>query len=823
MSIIRREFVENGDFETHGALNRGTWGTFATISGWKTLNNEHIELQQNSIVDKNAGDGTHIELDTGNSGRSGIYQDIGTDTGDHYTLKFSYFPRADVNKVASDIQVWWDGELLAIISGNESGWQDYEFTVTGGSANTSRLMFKSLGEDRGMGGLLDNVSVKSAIALPPTNEVKHINTGSDADDFINGNNDIYDKQYFDGKGGDDIITGGYGHDNIEGGNGNDTLYGDSDKIGNRYQDVNIITSGISAGYPMADNRFGTIIELASSGGNNQAYIDAGDIVTGSNFSFASWVRFNASHANNWERIIDFGNGAGRDNILLAREGTSNNLAFHVYNNHGGNEVALSVPNQIVKEQWFHVAVTLEEHTTGVNAGKITAKIFINGVEQASSTGNYNITTMARQDNYIGKSHWAHDGNSDIQVTGMTIANRGLNASEVTSIKNNTDNPTNSNAGKITFDNGLDTKAHIQGQDEDVIDGGAGDDAIYGSGGDDIIRGNIGKDYIDAGNEDDHIVVVGTIKAGEYDHITQSIKSSDGTDLSTLLKLDDIQQARTVSDITAGETIIGGAGTDTLHIFGYADMRNVNMIDLEKIQLNSGGTFAVTDIAGIRGVSGSGDSVLALTTKSTSNVDFSSAYIKDLTGLGTLRLQENVTLQINSFGDFKSMGLGAITGFKDTDGKHTGGKIQIQMKSADIDNGVKLGDYGFVFGDKIKVYDIDDVEIDVTTIGNSVVSRTYTNIENAKGNYFAPTVMNDSAIGFEDNDFYITFDYLLGNDKDYDDGDVLSIVENTIALTGANADKATLTLVDSPSDSDGKNDKIKIALKPDFNGDLTISI
>ena len=46
------------------------------------------------------------------------------------------------------------------------------------------------------------------------------------------------------------------------------------------------------------------------------------------FTVVAVVRFSGSPGH-WERIIDFGHGAGNNNIILARSGTSSDLVFDV--------------------------------------------------------------------------------------------------------------------------------------------------------------------------------------------------------------------------------------------------------------------------------------------------------------------------------------------------------------------------------------------------------------------------------------------------------------------------------------------------------------
>ena len=304
--------LSNGSFELDTNLNRGNWGTFASIYGWHSVDDgELIELQNKSLVGVGSADGNqHLELDIGNAGHSGVYQDVANEgTGSKYTLKFSYSPRLEqAGTRANDVEVWWDGQKIATISGDTQGWQDYEFSVRGGDGNTSRLMFKSAGDNYGYGGLIDNVSLVVDTL---------VKTGD-----ANGEN-------IDGDVGDDILDGGYGSDEMKGKNGDDILYGDTAHTGIEYMPLDLKHgSGYARAYTMPDNRFGEIVNFQGSYTQaDSSYADAGHFVTGSNFSFASWVKFKHSHNNNWERIFDFGNGAGEENILLAREGTSNNIAL----------------------------------------------------------------------------------------------------------------------------------------------------------------------------------------------------------------------------------------------------------------------------------------------------------------------------------------------------------------------------------------------------------------------------------------------------------------------------------------------------------------
>lgn len=115
----------------------------------------------------------------------------------------------------------------------------------------------------------------------------------------------------------------------------------------------------------------------------------------SGFTYSVWA-FPTSVAA-WERLMDFGNGGGVDEIYLARENTSQNLVFEIVNNPAKS--TLVVPNAIALNEWQHFAVTV--------AGK-EARIYRNGALMGAGTLTDTLSAVYRAVNYIGKSHWGAD-------------------------------------------------------------------------------------------------------------------------------------------------------------------------------------------------------------------------------------------------------------------------------------------------------------------------------------------------------------------------------------------------------------------------------
>src|SRR5207245_1624540 len=104
-----------------------------------------------------------------------------------------------------------------------------------------------------------------------------------------------------------------------------------------------------------------------------------------------WAR--PTGAGNWERFIDLGNGAGVDNILFARVGTTRNLALGVP---GVSAIAWGA---IDSDTWQHFAATMDA------SGAVI--LYKNGV--AIGTGQLPIpNVVTRTSNYVGRSNWGLD-------------------------------------------------------------------------------------------------------------------------------------------------------------------------------------------------------------------------------------------------------------------------------------------------------------------------------------------------------------------------------------------------------------------------------
>ena len=146
------------------------------------------------------------------------------------------------------------------------------------------------------------------------------------------------------------------------------------------------------------------------GGNNLSivfdgqddFIDFSDgIISGIySFTYESWI--NVSSFENWQRIADFGTGAGNNLFITPNPGTNPYPRFVLHDGSGEQQVNSSI--SIDPDQWYHLAVTLNDDNH--------AKMYINGelvgentnmTQRPADIGNGNTTN-----NWIGRSQYGGD-------------------------------------------------------------------------------------------------------------------------------------------------------------------------------------------------------------------------------------------------------------------------------------------------------------------------------------------------------------------------------------------------------------------------------
>jgi len=198
-------------------------------------------------------------------------------------------------------------------------------------------------------------------------------------------------------------------------------------------------------YDLTDNNndatiYGSVA-YGTVGGQNCAVFPGGDAnyaqcvpnvyFSGGSFTIQSWVYVTA--VLNWNRIIDFGNGANSNNILLSNTyGGSGKPGLYVE----GAQFQSTYPgaSTVLLNAWHQICATFE-YTSGANG---TATIYVDGVAHGSGTVPKPVN-ITRTLCYIGKSNWGNPPDPNMQggIGALQIYDGYLNATEMLSNYNTT--------------------------------------------------------------------------------------------------------------------------------------------------------------------------------------------------------------------------------------------------------------------------------------------------------------------------------------------------------------------------------------------------
>ncbi|MGI2030226.1 LamG-like jellyroll fold domain-containing protein [Endozoicomonas acroporae] len=179
-----------------------------------------------------------------------------------------------------------------------------------------------------------------------------------------------------------------------------------------------LTLSGSAAWGSGRSGTGSAFEMDGSTGAGEI----SGLKTGGAMTISSWVRFD-SFDQNWSRVVDFGNGSGDHNIILAHESNTNALAFIIYDGNGA-EHKLTVNDFFPTADWVHVTATVD------SSGLMS--IYKNGEPAGTHQGVVPSETV-RTNNYVGKSNWDPDGYMDGAIDDLAIFDEALDASQVSAL------------------------------------------------------------------------------------------------------------------------------------------------------------------------------------------------------------------------------------------------------------------------------------------------------------------------------------------------------------------------------------------------------
>jgi len=163
---------------------------------------------------------------------------------------------------------------------------------------------------------------------------------------------------------------------------------------------------------------------------NSSNINSASFPGTNGLTFSSWFQSNSN--GTWARIFDFGNGSDNNNIYLYIN--NNNIGVGVFIDTTGNTTGYWMQNingtNYNTNVWYHVAWTLTYSSSNTS----TWTVYINGTSEWSSSGYVYPKSIARENNYIGKSNW-DDPYWNGNIDDFRCYQRVLSSAEVTDIFN----------------------------------------------------------------------------------------------------------------------------------------------------------------------------------------------------------------------------------------------------------------------------------------------------------------------------------------------------------------------------------------------------
>ncbi|MEE3060759.1 MAG: LamG-like jellyroll fold domain-containing protein, partial [Verrucomicrobiota bacterium] len=180
------------------------------------------------------------------------------------------------------------------------------------------------------------------------------------------------------------------------------------------------TAEIFSGVTWTEGMGGSFETALKFDGSSFAYVDLGDFRLEGSLSFSAWVW--KDNFANYQRVFDFGNGAGSHNLILCNRWNSNQAEWSI--RRGGTPSSLYAQDFWSLNEWQHVVAAVDE--SGV------MKLYRNGEMRGSNAGHLP-QGVTRSQQFLGRSNWANDAYFKGMMDDLRIYGRALSLDEVSRI------------------------------------------------------------------------------------------------------------------------------------------------------------------------------------------------------------------------------------------------------------------------------------------------------------------------------------------------------------------------------------------------------
>ena len=138
-----------------------------------------------------------------------------------------------------------------------------------------------------------------------------------------------------------------------------------------------------------------------------------------------------SNISSYERIFEFGNGIGNNNILMLRNSTTNNLMFYVYNGANGNTMVIP-PFTFNQNIVYTIACKYDPYTNNNKTNFFgNMSLFVNGSNISNSNMGLTIGSDRVLNNvYIGNNEWGNSQTINGNIYNLAVYNRALTDKEI---------------------------------------------------------------------------------------------------------------------------------------------------------------------------------------------------------------------------------------------------------------------------------------------------------------------------------------------------------------------------------------------------------
>jgi hypothetical protein len=121
------------------------------------------------------------------------------------------------------------------------------------------------------------------------------------------------------------------------------------------------------------------------------------------FTTNFWFKYEPPNTGRrWQKIVDFGRGAGADNIVFSQYSSTLDASIELWN--GNSKGYTLVSGGFPANTWIHYVWVVQKNTSSSSS---SWKIYQNGeLVKTATSMKYPVT--ASTSNYIAKSHWAAD-------------------------------------------------------------------------------------------------------------------------------------------------------------------------------------------------------------------------------------------------------------------------------------------------------------------------------------------------------------------------------------------------------------------------------